>query len=111
MTNIEPTTGKYIRLTVQGVEYRVYFEESGQGIPLVCQHTAGSDCRQWRHLLNDAEVTSMYRVIAFDLPYHGKSLPQKPSNGGRRNIGCTRAFFLISILSSVKLSDLKGRYI
>ena len=75
MTNIEPTTGKYIRLTVQGVEYRVYFEESGQGIPLVCQHTAGSDCRQWRHLLNDAEVTSMYRVIAFDLPYHGKSLP------------------------------------
>ena len=75
MTRIEPVIGKYIYLTVQDVEYRVYFEESGQGIPLVCQHTAGSDGRQWRHLLNDTEVTSMYRVIVFDLPYHGKSLP------------------------------------
>ena len=75
MARFESVTGKYVYLDVQGKEYRVYFEENGRGIPLVCQHTAGSDGRQWRHLMNDNDVTSLYRVIAFDLPYHGKSLP------------------------------------
>ncbi len=75
MARIEPVTGKYIYVEVQGVEFRVYFEENGKGIPLVCQHTAASDARQWRYLLNDREITSLYRVIAMDLPYHGKSLP------------------------------------
>ena len=38
---------EYIYVTVEGIEYRVYFEEAGTGIPIVCQHTAGSDGRQW----------------------------------------------------------------
>lgn len=50
-------------------------EEAGQGIPLLCLHTAGSDTRQYRALLNDPEVLRHYRVIAFDLPWHGKSSP------------------------------------
>lgn len=75
MAKFESITGRYVYITVQGVQYRVHFEESGSGIPLVCQHTAASDGLQWRHLLNDNEITSQYRVIAFDLPYHGKSLP------------------------------------
>ncbi|HEU5319549.1 MAG TPA: alpha/beta hydrolase, partial [Methylomirabilota bacterium] len=33
------------------------------------------DGRQFRHLLNDPEVTRHFRVLAFDLPWHGKSLP------------------------------------
>jgi pimeloyl-ACP methyl ester carboxylesterase len=41
----------------------------------VCLHTAGADGRQWRHLMNDAEVTRHFRVLAFDMPRHGKSLP------------------------------------
>ena len=53
----------------------LYFEEAGQGIPLVCLHTAGADGRQFRHLLNDAEITRHFRVLAFDMPWHGKSLP------------------------------------
>lgn len=75
MARFESVTGKYVYLEVQGVEYRVFFEENGKGIPLVCQHTAGSDGRQYRHLMNDKDVTSRFRVIAFDLPYHGRSLP------------------------------------
>ncbi|MEV5050009.1 alpha/beta fold hydrolase [Arthrobacter sp. LAR12-1-1.1] len=75
MAKFEPIKGGYVYLTVEDVEYRVYYEEAGQGIPLLVGHTAGSDGRQYRHLLNDAEVTSRYRVIAFDLPFHGKSLP------------------------------------
>ncbi len=75
MAEYEPITGRYVRLDLGGRRHRVYFEEAGQGIPLVCLHTAGADGRQWRHLLNDAEITRHYRVLAFDMPWHGKSLP------------------------------------
>jgi len=72
---LEPIVGRYVRLTLGGRPHRVYFEEAGQGIPLVCLHTAGADGRQYRHLMNDPAITAHYRVIAFDMPWHGKSLP------------------------------------
>ena len=72
---LEPMTGRYVRLEIEGVPHRVYFEEAGQGIPLVCLHTAGADNRQFRHLLADPEVTRRFRVLAFDMPWHGKSTP------------------------------------
>ena len=75
MARYADINGRYLYLDVEGVEHRVYFEEAGEGIPLVCQHTAGSDGRQWRHLLEDKDITSRFRVIAVDLPFHGKSLP------------------------------------
>ena len=28
-------TGRYVHLTIQGTEYRVYFEEAGAGIPIL----------------------------------------------------------------------------
>jgi pimeloyl-ACP methyl ester carboxylesterase len=74
---IEPITGRYLRLEKQ----RIYFEEAGQGIPLLCLHTAGSDGRQWRAVLNDREITSRYRVVAFDMPWHGKSSPPEGWQG------------------------------
>jgi pimeloyl-ACP methyl ester carboxylesterase len=71
----EPIVGRYVSVNVLGDECRIYFEEAGQGIPLLCLHTAGADTRQFRHLMCDEAVTSGYRVIAFDLPWHGKSYP------------------------------------
>ena len=71
----EPIVGRYVRTEIGDRSHRLYFEEAGQGIPLVCLHTAGADARQWRHLLNDPEVTQYYRVLAFDMPWHGKSNP------------------------------------
>jgi pimeloyl-ACP methyl ester carboxylesterase len=71
----EPIRGVYVHLSLGGRPHRVYFEEAGQGIPLVCLHTAGADNRQFRHLLNDEAVTRHFRVLAFDMPWHGKSLP------------------------------------
>jgi len=71
----EPIRGAYVHLSLGARPHRVYFEEAGQGIPLVCLHTAGADGRQFRHLLNDAAVTRHFRVLAFDMPWHGKSLP------------------------------------
>lgn len=75
MNHIEPITGRYVNVNINGAAHRIYFEEAGQGLPLICLHTAGADSRQWRHLLNDAEITSKFRVLAFDLPYHGRSTP------------------------------------
>ena len=72
---IEPVTGRYLRLDIEGRPHRLYFEEAGDGIPLLCLHTAGADSRQFRALMNDAAVTKQFRVIAFDLPWHGKSSP------------------------------------
>ena len=75
MTALEAVTGHYVTLELDELPHRVYFEEAGDGIPLLCQHTAGAHGAQWRHLLASEEVTRDFRVIAYDLPYHGKSLP------------------------------------
>jgi pimeloyl-ACP methyl ester carboxylesterase len=75
VADLEPIVGRYFTLTLDGRPHRVYFEEAGQGIPLVCLHTAGADGRQFRHLMTDDAVTRHYRVLAFDMPWHGKSLP------------------------------------
>ena len=72
---IEPIVGRYLRLDFNGRPHRLYFEEAGQGIPLLCLHTAGADGRQYRALLNDPAITARFRVIAFDLPWHGRSSP------------------------------------
>ena len=72
---IDSITGRYVYFDIEGRPHRVYFEESGAGIPLICLHTAGSDATQFRHLLTDVEIAKQFRVIAFDMPWHGKSLP------------------------------------
>jgi pimeloyl-ACP methyl ester carboxylesterase len=72
---IEPVVGRYLHLDYAGRRHRLYFESAGQGIPLVCLHTAGADTRQYRGLFNAPAVTERFQVIAFDLPYHGKSSP------------------------------------
>ena len=72
---VEPITGRYATVEVESGPRRIYFEEAGQGRPVLCLHTAGADTRQWRHLMNDREVTATNRLIAFDMPWHGKSLP------------------------------------
>ncbi|MFB9947961.1 alpha/beta fold hydrolase [Rhizobium puerariae] len=71
----EPIIGRYLNITVAGREQRIYVESAGVGIPVICLHTAGADTRQWRHILNDADLGQGYRFFAFDLPWHGKSLP------------------------------------
>ena len=67
--------GHYIYLTLGGQKHRIYYEEAGEGIPVLLQHTAGCHGSQWRHLLESPEVTDRFRLIAYDLPYHGKSMP------------------------------------
>ena len=72
---VEEVVGRYAHIRSDGEDYRIYFEEAGKGPVLLALHTAGSDSRQFRHLMADPEVTSRHRVVAFDLPWHGRSLP------------------------------------
>ncbi|MBF2754232.1 MAG: alpha/beta hydrolase [Gammaproteobacteria bacterium AqS3] len=71
----ESAGGRYLHLNLWGQHQRIYVEEAGQGQPIVCLHTAGSDGRQYRGLMADGELLASHRVIAFDLPGHGKSSP------------------------------------
>jgi len=72
---LEPIIGRYLTLDLGGAQHRIYFEEAGAGIPLLCLHTGGADTRQYRHMMLDEAITSRFRVIAFDMPFHGKSTP------------------------------------
>ena len=40
---IEPIVGRYVHVDILGQSHRIHFEESGQGAPLLCLHTAGAD--------------------------------------------------------------------
>lgn len=97
--SIEPISGRYLRVDIDGKPHRIYFEESGAGTPLLCLHTAGSDGRQYRALMNDPQVTNSHRVIAFDLPWHGKSAPP-PGFHLERNVLTTDGY--VDVIMAVK---------
>jgi len=84
--------GRYVHLDLGGIEHRVYFEESGTGIPLLLQHTAGADGRQWRHVLEDEALRRTFRMIAYDLPFHGKSVPPTSQRWWAEPYRLTREF-------------------
>lgn len=74
----KPTTGHY--LDVDGL--RTYYEEAGEGPPVICFHAACQDTLMYRHVLDG--LSDSYRVIAVDAPGHAKSLP--PDDGEFRHI-------------------------
>lgn len=91
----DSAVGRYVYLHVEGVRYRVYFEQAGTGpVPLVLQHTAGADSRQWRHLLEDPDIQRLYTMYAYDLPYHGRSLPPVEVRWWEQEYCLTRDFLL-----------------
>jgi hypothetical protein len=63
-----------MKVRIMGEDCRVYFEEAGQGIPLVCLHTAGADSRQFRHLIERRINNAMIKV----------------KKGGAQTAGCIR---------------------
>ena len=67
--------GRYVHIDLDGVDHRIYYEQFGTGIPMLLQHTAGAHSLQYRHLFEMPEITDRFRLIAYDLPFHGKSIP------------------------------------
>jgi pimeloyl-ACP methyl ester carboxylesterase len=107
---VEPVAGKYVYVDIDGTTHRVYVEENGpaDGIPLLCQHTAGANSRQWRHLLNDETITDDYRVVTYDLPHHGNSLPPDGETWWDEEYQLTAERFadtVVSIADALSLDD------
>lgn len=106
MARFDSAAGRYVYLEIDGVEYRVYFEEAGTGIPMLLQHTAGADGRQWRHLLEDEEIGRRFRMVAYDLPYHGKSVPPVGVEWWKQEYRLTKDFLMKVPLSLVEALEL-----
>src|SRR6476659_3489961 len=100
----EPITGRYMHLELFGRPHRLYVEEAGEGTPLLCLHTAGSDGRQYRGLMNDPRVTATHRVIAFDMHWHGKSSP--PAGWHEEEYQLTSAQYVTMVLTVVRALEL-----
>jgi pimeloyl-ACP methyl ester carboxylesterase len=80
--------GRYHRLAPPGQPAAdVYAEVAGSGVPVVFLHTAGADGRQWQALLADVDLARGYRLHAFDLPLHGRTLPPRGWDGGAPALG------------------------
>jgi pimeloyl-ACP methyl ester carboxylesterase len=106
-TAISPVTGHYVDVEVAGVTYQVFYLENGSGIPLLCQHTAGGHNHQWRNLLRDPDVTGNYRVIAYDLPFHGKSDPPHDTEWWKEEFKVTNEFEQEFIAQFIRALDLE----
>ncbi len=68
MVMLEPIIGRYLKLGGM----RIFFDEIGSGIPIVCIHTAGANSLQYREML-PLLAGKGFRAIALDLPGHGRS--------------------------------------
>ncbi len=105
MIVFEKVRGGYVHLVLSGRPHRLYYEESGEGIPLLCLHTAGADTRQFRGILNDPQVTRNFRVIAFDLPWHGKSSPPEGWQEEEYRLSCAGYLDAIDTFSNALSLD------
>lgn len=95
----DAAVGRYARITIDGVPQRIYFEEAGTGpVAMILQHTANADGRQWRHLLEDPDMQRMFRMISYDLPYHGKSLPPTSVEWWEQDYRLTRQTLIDTVL-------------
>ncbi|GLZ45893.1 hypothetical protein Acsp06_20780 [Actinomycetospora sp. NBRC 106375] len=89
-----PSVGRYLHLDDGR---RIFVETAGDGPPLLCLHTAGADSRQFRGLLEDPRVTDHHQVIAFDMPWHGRSDP--PDDWQQRTYRLDTATYASTVLA------------
>jgi pimeloyl-ACP methyl ester carboxylesterase len=67
--------GRYVRVELSTGAAQLYCEQAGAGRDLLLLHTAGSDGRQYHHVLADEQLRAQWRMTAFDMPAHGRSTP------------------------------------
>ncbi|MDQ0691431.1 alpha/beta fold hydrolase [Arthrobacter sp. W4I7] len=103
--------GRYVYLHTDEGEARVYYETAGTGsIPLVLQATAGTDGREYRHLLADPRMQDRFTMYAIDLPYHGKSLPVEGVRWWEQAYRPTRDSLIAWIIAFIDDLDLEQPY-
>ena len=67
--------GGYVPVPIAGQRHDIFHEWAGEGQDILCLHTAGSDGRQFHRLMADPRITARHRLVPFDLPWHGRSMP------------------------------------
>lgn len=74
--DLSRVAGRYVRVAVKSWgTCDVYVESVGRGRPIVFLHTAGADSSQYHGLFSLADLFPGRQLIAFDLPWHGRSGP------------------------------------
>jgi len=82
--SFEGVVGRYHQVTgPSGIRIPIYTETAGHGRPLLCLHTAGADSRQYHGLMTDLALCESWKIVAFDMPFHGRSLPPPDWAGAR----------------------------
>src|SRR5690606_30492391 len=92
------SNGKF--LEVHGV--KIYYEESGNGKPLLLLHGFSRTADEWKPFI--AEYAKAFRVIAIDLPGHGRSDLIDSSNN---YIHKKATEYIISFCEALKLDSLQ----
>ena len=79
---------------------RIYYEETGSGMPLVLFHGFGRTADDWKE--NTIELAKEYRVIAIDLPGHGRSDYMDTTNVYLHK---NAAAYVIALLDSLQIDS------
>lgn len=97
-----PIAGHYATLDLGAARTSLYYETSGlaDGPALLMLHTAGADSRQYHALMADADLRRQWRMIAFDMPGHGRSMPL-PGQAWTE-AGLTREAYLHTCLAVIR---------
>lgn len=99
-------SGRYAPVLANGVSYPVYYETAVSGRDLLCLHTAGADVRQFHGLTADERITSGHRLVAFDLPWHGRSRPPNGAIAGSWRLNTALCVALImGFVAAAKLEQ------
>lgn len=97
-TRLEPPrdltqiTGRTVEMRAAGGTYDVFYETAGEGLPILFLHTAGADARQFRAQLADPELAARFRMVAPDLPFHGRSMPPRDWGGAAYRLSAVMYF-------------------
>lgn len=98
--------GGYLTAELGGLPHRIHYEEAGSGRDLLMLHTAGADARQFHRLLADPRLTARCRMVAFDLPWHGRSFPPPGALPGEYSLTTDRyAETVMAVVDALGLRD------
>lgn len=92
------SNGKFVE--VQGV--KIYYEETGKGKPLLLLHGFSRTADEWKPFVS--EYAKSFRVIAIDLPGHGRSDLMDSSNNYLHKKATE---YIISFCEALKLDSLQ----
>jgi len=53
---------------------RIYYEDIGQGEPIITNHGLSEDCNYWRETGITSKLAGRYRVVSMDMRAHGRTV-------------------------------------